>query len=39
MPRPQHYDGENHLHDLTANIYRRARFFDSERFRLNPDYS
>jgi putative transposase len=29
-----HYYGENHLHYLTANIYRRARIFDSERFKL-----
>ncbi|HUY14783.1 MAG TPA: hypothetical protein VMX16_14315 [Terriglobia bacterium] len=34
MPRPQHYDGEDHLHYLTANIYRCARIFDSDRFRL-----
>jgi len=34
MPRPQHSDGENHLTYHTANIYRRARIFDSDRFRL-----
>ena len=30
----QHFYGQNHLHYLTANIYRRARIFDSDRFRL-----
>ncbi|MGH9772329.1 MAG: hypothetical protein ACRD4Q_11635, partial [Candidatus Acidiferrales bacterium] len=34
MPRQQHYYGQNHLHYLTANVYRRARIFDSERFKL-----
>ncbi|MGH9432072.1 MAG: transposase [Terriglobia bacterium] len=34
MPRRSHYYGENHLHFLTANIYRRARIFDSDRFKL-----
>ena len=33
MPRQQHYYGLNHLHYLTANIYRRARIFDSDRFK------
>ena len=33
MPRQRHYYGGNHLHYLTANIYRRARIFDSDRFR------
>jgi putative transposase len=34
VPRQQHYYALNHLHYLTANIYRRARIFDSERFKL-----
>jgi REP element-mobilizing transposase RayT len=34
VPRRQHYNGLNHLHYLTANIYRRARIFDSDRFKL-----
>ncbi len=34
MPRQDHYYGENHLHYLTANIYRRARIFHSDRFKL-----
>jgi putative transposase len=29
-----HHYGANHLHYLTANIYRRARIFDSDRFKL-----
>ena len=33
MSRPRHYYGLNHLHYLTASTYRRARLFDSERFR------
>ena len=33
MPRQQHYYGLNHLHYLTASTYRRARVFDSRRFR------
>jgi putative transposase len=36
VSRQIHYYGENHLHYLTANIYRRARIFDSDRFRLKP---
>jgi hypothetical protein len=32
-PRCHYYD-ENHLHHVTANVYRRARIFDSDRFRL-----
>jgi hypothetical protein len=36
MPRRTHYYGENHLHYLTANIYRRARLLDSDRFILKP---
>ena len=32
----RHYYGGNHLHYLTANIYRRARIFDSDRFKLKP---
>jgi putative transposase len=30
----QHFYGQNHLHYLTANTYRRARIFDSDRFKL-----
>jgi putative transposase len=33
MSRLRHYYGLNHLHYLTASTYRRARLFDSERFR------
>jgi putative transposase len=33
MPRQRHYYGLSHLHYLTASTYRRARLFDSERFR------
>ena len=33
MPRQQHYYGLNHLHYLTTSTYRRARVFDSERFK------
>ncbi len=33
MPRQRHYYGFNHLHYLTAATYRRARIFDSDRFR------
>ena len=33
MPRQRHYYGGNRLHYLTANLYRRARIFDSDRFR------
>jgi len=29
----KHYYGLNHLHYLTTSTYRRARLFDSERFR------
>jgi hypothetical protein len=32
-PRRPHYYGLNHLHYLTANTYRRARIFDSDRFK------
>lgn len=34
MRRQHHYYGANHLHYLTANICRRARIFDSDRFKL-----
>lgn len=34
MVRQQHYYDLNHLHYLTANISRRARIFDSDRFKL-----
>lgn len=33
-PRQQHYYSLNHLHCLTANIYRRGHIFDSELFNL-----
>jgi putative transposase len=33
VPRQRHYYGLNHLHYLTASTYRRARVFDSIRFR------
>lgn len=33
MPRQRHYYGLNHLHFITSSTYRRARLFDSERFR------
>ena len=42
MPRQRHYYGLNHAYFLTASTYRRARLFDSYRFRqqfvstLNP---
>lgn len=33
MSRPLHYYGLNHLHFLTTSTYRRARLFDSQRFK------
>jgi len=33
VPRQRHDYGSNHLHYLTASTYRRARVFDSDRFR------
>jgi hypothetical protein len=36
VSRQIHYYGENHLHYLTANIYRPARIFDWDRFKLKP---
>jgi REP element-mobilizing transposase RayT len=33
MPRQHHYYEGNHLHYLTTSTYRRARLFDSERFK------
>jgi REP-associated tyrosine transposase len=33
MPRQRHYYGGNHLHFITASTYRRAKVFDSDRFR------
>jgi len=33
MPRLKHFYGQNHLHYLTANTYRKARIFDSERYK------
>jgi hypothetical protein len=35
VPRQQHHYGLNHLHFLTTSPYRRARLFDSERFKQN----
>ncbi|HEY6270529.1 MAG TPA: hypothetical protein VIX19_00875 [Terriglobales bacterium] len=34
-PRRPHLYGHNHLHYLTANVDRRARLFDSDRFKLS----
>jgi REP-associated tyrosine transposase len=34
VPQQRHYYDENHLHYLMASIYRRARIFDSDRFKL-----
>ena len=34
MRQQHHYYGASHLHYLTANIYRRVRIFDSDRFKL-----
>jgi putative transposase len=33
VDRQRHYYGLNHLHFLTTSTYRRARVFDSERFK------
>jgi REP-associated tyrosine transposase len=33
VPQLQRHYGENHLHYLTTSTYRRARVFDSERFK------
>jgi hypothetical protein len=33
MPRLRHVYGQNHLHYLTYNIYRKARRFDSDRYK------
>jgi REP element-mobilizing transposase RayT len=33
MPRLRHFYGPGHYHYLTANTYRRARIFDSDRFK------
>ena len=33
MPRLKHYYGQNHLHYLTANTYRKPRSFGSDRFK------
>jgi hypothetical protein len=33
MPRLKHFYGQNHLHYLTANTYRKARRFDSDRYK------
>jgi hypothetical protein len=31
MPSLKHFYGRSHLHYLTANSYRKARIFDSDR--------
>ena len=33
MPGMKHFYGQNHLHYLTANTYRKARIFDSDRYK------
>jgi putative transposase len=33
MPRLKHFYGQYHLHYLTANTYRKARIFDSDRYK------
>lgn len=33
MPGLRHFYGQNHLHYLTANTYRKARIFDSDRYK------
>jgi REP-associated tyrosine transposase len=33
VPQLRRYYGQNHLHFLTTGTYRRARVFDSERFK------
>ena len=33
MPRLKHFYGQNHLHYLTDNTYRKARIFDSDRYK------
>jgi len=33
MPRLEHFYGRNHVHYLTANIYRKIRIFDSGRYK------
>jgi REP element-mobilizing transposase RayT len=33
MPRLKHFYGRNHLHYLTANTYRKARIFESDRYK------
>jgi hypothetical protein len=33
MPRPKHSYGQNHPHYLTANTYRKARIFHSDRYK------
>jgi putative transposase len=35
MARQRHFYGLNHLHYLTTSTYRRARLFDSDRFKRN----
>ena len=35
MTRQRHFYGLNHLHYLTSSTYRRARLFDSGRFKRN----
>jgi REP element-mobilizing transposase RayT len=33
MPRLKHFYGLNHPHYLTANTHRKARIFDSDRYK------
>ena len=33
MPGLKHFYGQNHLHYPTANTYRKARIFDSDRYK------
>jgi REP element-mobilizing transposase RayT len=33
VPQQRHFYGLNHLHYITTSTYRRARVFDSERFK------
>jgi putative transposase len=33
MPPLKHFYGQNHLHYLTANTYRKARIFGSDRYK------
>jgi putative transposase len=33
MPCLEHFYGQNHLHYLTPNTYRKAHIFDSDRYK------